>query len=342
MLTNEQDDNLETPSASNDDNGQDSSPVADDKETSLTPEEQSAVAGTEEPSTEAGEEPSDDQDNSQTSEVEGTNEETKEPVPEVPPVVDKAGDDKLPFSRHERWKELVGEKNNYRQEIEQLKPAADQARALNDFMAQNQIQPAEFQAALKYLQALRTDPAAAYQMIKPTYEQLAVHAGERLPPELAAEVAAGTLSPERATQLARIEAQQRHQQWRQQQGQQGTQSAVGTLVQQTIGLSAQTKQQLDPDFKEGSPLWKQVDLNLRAMPTFQSPQEAQQGFEKAYNEAKGFLKQFQPRVKSPVSRRPPNSAAVGSNNRQLITSSDDVIKLMTANGGRAPRHISYK
>lgn len=339
--TNESDKNLEQSLVSNDDNGQESSPVEQDvKQTGLTAEEQAAVAGNEESSTETGEAEG-GQEQEQPQGEEGQEAEQEQETAPEPPVVDKTGDEKLPFSRHERWKELVGEKNTYKQEIETLKPHAEQTRALNDFMAQNQIAPAEFQAALKYLQALRQNPQEAYAMLKPTFKQLAALVGEELSPELQAEVASGTLSVERAQQITRAEAQQRYQQWRQQQQQQGQQSSVGTLVQQTIGMAAQQRMQTDPDFKNGMPLWTLVDKNLRAMPQFQSPQDAQAGFERAYQDAKTFLSGLQPRTRPVASRRPPQTQSTGQNSRMVIKSSDDVIKLMQANGGRAPANIRY-
>lgn len=264
-----------------------------------------------------------------------------EPEPVVPPVVDKEGDDTLPFNAHPRWKELVGEKNEYKQTIEQLKPAVEQARALNEFLAQNSIPPAEFQAALQYMQALRSDPAKAFAMIKPTYERLAGFTGERLDADLQTEVAAGTLLPERGAEIQRARAQQQWNQWRQQSVQQTQQSGSATIVRQAINGWQQLKTQSDMELKEGTPLWEQVNLRLNAMPPFQSAEQAWQGAEKAYNESKAFLGKFQAKPKPVQGRRPPQSQATSQTNRMVIKDANDVVKAMIANGGRAPSNIRY-
>lgn len=335
-------DATETSSTSPDVTEQNSSTANDVKDTTLTAEEQQALTGNEDSSTETGQEAEDQQKTqSDGEETEQTTEEEVVPEPQEPPTVDKEGDAKLGFAAHPRWKELVGEKNTYKQEIEQLKPAADQSRALNDFLSQNQIQPQEFQTALKYLKALRDNPQEAFAMIKPTFKQLAALVGEDISPELQAEVAAGTLSIERAQQITRSEAQQTYNRWKQTTQQQVQQGGQTTLVQQTIGMWAQAKMGIDANFKEGTPLWELVDTNLRGMQPATNPQEAQANAEKAYSKAKSFLGGLQPVPKTPPSKRPPQTQSASRNPGQVIRNSNDAVKLIQANGGKAPPNVSY-
>ncbi len=248
---------------------------------------------------------------------------------------EKKTEEAIPY---ERFSEVNNKKAELERELESAKPLVEQSRALNDFMAQNQISPQEFQSALKYLQALRSDPKAAYAMLKPTYEQLASLAGERLPQDLQAEVVAGTLAQERALEIAQARAQQTYQQWQQQQRQTGQFQSVQQAVTGTIQSWATTKQSVDPDFKPGTPLWEQVDLRLKSMPAFQSPQEAMSGSEKAYTEAKAFLGKLVPRTVAAV--KPALKSRNGSsNNSMVMKTAEDVAKAISA--GVRPSQMRY-
>jgi hypothetical protein len=258
--------------------------------------------------------------------------------PVVEKTIDKPEDDKLPFNTHPRFKELVTEKNQFKTELEQSKPLVEQARITNEFLRDNQIQPQEYQSALQYLMLLRKDPTAAYAMLKPTFEQLALLAGERLPSDLQAEVAAGTIAPERATELAKMRAGQNYQQWKNGQQQQTSQMQSSEVVSGTIQSWASTKQSVDPDFKPGTPLWELTDKNIRASAQFRSAQDAQAGSEKAYAEAKAFLQKFQPRAVATV-KKPLQSRNVGSNNATVMKTPEDVMRAIQA--GVKPSQMKY-
>lgn len=237
--------------------------------------------------------------------------------------LDKPEDAKLPFHQHPRFNEVIQEKNRYKQEVEQVKPLVEQSNALNTFMRDNHISTQEFQNALQYLAALRTNPAEAFKMLQPTYDQLAMLNGDRLPADLQAKVAATTLSEEDAREIAKARAQQTYTQWQQQRNQQAGQQSQAELVQQTMGQWTSTKQTQDPDLKQGSPLWEQTQLRINAMPVFKSPQEAWAGAEKAYGEAKKFLSGLQPRSVS-SSKRPPQSQATNNGNGYQVDTSKSV------------------
>jgi hypothetical protein len=214
----------------------------------------------------------------------------------------------------------------------------EQARVTNEFLRDNQITPQEYQSALQYLSLLRKDPAQAYAMLKPTYDQLALMQGERLPADLQAEVAAGTLAQERAVELTKARATTQYQQWRQQQGQQGQQDMAIQQVSSTIQSWAQTKQSIDPDFKPGTSLWEQVDLRIKSAPAFRNAAEAQAGSEKAYTDAKAFLGKFAPRVVTPVKKAPVSRANAG-NNSVVMKTADDVMNAIK--NGIRPNQMKY-
>ena len=332
MVTEQTDANTEEQSSTSSDvNGQDSS-------TAQQAEQQSSVE-TPEVATESTEVTATEEQAEVTAEEQTETVQEEEVVAEVvEKTIDKPEDDKLPFNTHPRFKELVTEKNQYRQTVEQSKPLVEQATVTNEFLRDNRISPQEYQSALQYLALLRTDPMQAYAMLKPTYDQLALLSGEKLPADLQTEVAAGALAQERAVEIAKARASQQHQAWRGQQQQQVQQVDQTQVVGSTIQAWAGTKQSADPDFKPGTALWEQVDLRIKSAPPFRSAQDAMQGSEKAYTEAKAFLARMQPRT--PIAtKKPLQSRNMASTNNVVVKTAADVAKAISA--GMKPHQMRY-
>lgn len=83
-----------------------------------------------------------------------------------------------------------------------LKIVAD----LTTFIKTSNLSSEDFQSGLQIMRAIRNDPEAAYKMLKPVYEQLESMIGVTLPADIAGEVEAGTITRERAQELARARA----------------------------------------------------------------------------------------------------------------------------------------
>jgi hypothetical protein len=280
-----------------------------------------------------GDEQTDDQQDSQSQQDDKAQEDANV-------VLDKPEDKDLPFHKEPRFQELVTQKNEARQQLEAVKPLVAQAQALQGFLAEHNIPPQEFQAALTYLQLKRTDPAKAYQQLKVDYDALAMMNGETLPADLQVEVAAATMSPERAKEIARLRGQTQYQSWQQQNGQMNQQQQQIQMIQAASSQWTQNKQIADPDLKPGSNLWQLVQDKINAQPPFRSPQEAYAGSEKAYTDAKAFLAKLQPRLVVP-SRRVNQHRNSSANDEVVVKTAEDVTKLFIANGGRRPSRIKY-
>lgn len=327
-------------STSQDDKGADSSQQQqDDKQTddndgSQQDNQQDDSAGDDSSNDTDGDKQTDDQDNSQ------QNDDGKDKgVDDANVVLDKPDDAKLPFHKHERFQEVIAQKAAAVRETEQLKPLAQQATVLNDYMRDNNISTQEFQSALVYLRNLKNDPAAAFAMLKPTYEQLAQLNGEVLPADLQAEVAAGTLPLERAKQIAKGQAQEGYQKARSQWQQQGQQQGSQAVVSQSTQLWVQTKQSIDPDLKEGTPIWKQTDLVLRSLPPANDAQTAMANCETAYKQAKEMLGSFRKAPFAAQGKRPPSSQQRSTNGNAVLKTDADVINAMKA--GLRPNQVRY-
>lgn len=253
-------------------------------------------------------------------------------------ITDKPEDAQLPFHKHPRFQEVIAAKNLAMQEVEKSKPLVQQATALQDFMRTNNISTNEFQSALQYLQALRTDPVAAFKMLQPTYEQLAQFAGEVLPQDLQAKVAAATLSLEDAKEIAKARAQSNYQQVRSQWQSQAGQQSAQSIISQSIGLWENTKKGSDPDLKPGTDLYKLVDEKIRALPRFNTPEDAMQGCEKAYTDAKAFFAKYAPR-QTPQRRNPLQSRNSATGNTRAFKTAEEIARFIGAGG--KPDQVRY-
>lgn len=316
-------------SSSSDGNGAESSTAEQDGNNAAEGEEQEASqseGNTEESSEQGtGEQEAGDQENNQ-QEGEGEQE-----------AADKKEKEK--FIPRERFDEVNTKYVTTEAKVKQLEPLAQQATVLNDYMRDNNISTQEFQSALVYLRNLKNDPAAAFAMLKPTYEQLAQLNGEVLPADLQAEVAAGTLALERAKEIGKARAQTGYQQARTQWQQSGVQQQVGDVIGQTTQLWIQTKQSIDPDFKNGTPLFQQVDWILQSLPAANNAVERMQRCDEAYKKAKEFLGQNRKAPVAAQGKRPPSSQQRSTNGNAVLKTDADVIAAMKA--GLRPNQVSY-
>jgi len=286
-------------------------------------------------STEAdGQQQADDQQNGQQQDASETE--------DANVVLDKPEDAQLPFHKHERFQELIKERNLARQEHETVKPLAEQARVLNEFLQTNNIPASDFQSALEYLRLLRIDPQSAMRMLKPTYDQLAQFSGDVVSPDLQEEVAAARLTPERAKELSQLRGQQQFSQRQQQWNQQGVQQQTAQAINGTIQSWASLKQTSDPDFRPkvaGKPdgLWELTDRYIRSAPPFKNAQEAMQGSEQAYKDAKALIASL--RQPAPNVRRGLTSKQSSTNSSAVLKTPEDVMNAIAH--GVKPHQMRY-
>lgn len=277
------------------------------------------------------------------------------PSDDVPPeddpnlITDKPDDAKLPFHKHPRFQEVMRERNEVRQQLASAKPLIDQATQLNTFRQQRNVSDTTFQAAIELAALMDNDPVKAIEALRPHFEALQMWNGERLPDDLQAQVAAGTLPLDAAKELSlsRMRAQQ-------QQGQQKTfQQQQEQLAQRNVMSSLQTwaesKTTTNPDFKpKASPQaqdgpWEYANQQyaLACMTTPpRSPQDAVALAEKAYEQTQAFFKQFR---KAPVLEKRLGSAAStrasAAPAKTEVKSARDIAKAILA--GQKPDQLTY-
>ena len=283
------------------------------------------------------------EEGTQESEEHGASTETEVEEAKVP--LDKPEDEKLPFHKEPRFQELVKEKNDYKQQLEAVKPQVERVKVLDSYIAQHNIQPAQLQSALEYLRLLNSNPAEAYKMLKPTYEQLSQFTGDILPEDLQDRVAAGTLDAELAKEIAQSRGSK---QWQsaQQQMQGATQLQRAEMaIQGSIDAWASATMAKDPDLKPKAQgavdgKWEYVDMKLRSLRQQnppKTPQEAITLTEQAYAEANKFFGTH--RVQRQVVKKSIQSNNNSQNASAVVKSAEDVTRAILA--GKRPHQLKY-
>lgn len=108
----------------------------------------------------------------------------------------------------QRVQELLDARNDARAETERLKPKAEQWDRVERFIGENNVSAEEASNALQITALINNDPAKAFQVLTPIYQELAKRAGMLLPEDLETEVRSGAISRERAVELSRARASQ--------------------------------------------------------------------------------------------------------------------------------------
>lgn len=105
----------------------------------------------------------------------------------------------VPFHQHPRFRELIAQRND-------LRAPAESYRKIESFLTENAVKPEEASEALQWVALMKSDPAKAWEQIKPTIQGLLLTIGEVLPPDIRAQVASGQLSADVAKALAKERA----------------------------------------------------------------------------------------------------------------------------------------
>lgn len=323
-------------STPSDDNG--GAPSTPDSPDANAPEVPEDPESPEDSSPEGGEPPSDEPE-PEVEEPEG------DPEDATPVVTDKPEDTKLEFHKHPRFQELVTEKNAAKTEVDNLRPQAERSRILDSYLSTNGITGQDLTRALEYLRLYKTDPDKAYELMRPEWEALQTIRGERLPPDLEAQVASG-MDATTARELARLRVQSQRQQQFSQQNETVAAQQHELMINSSFNAWDTMKRGMDPDFKPKAGAtapdgkWELVStklLSLRQEHPPRSTMEAQQLAQQAYDSVSKTLSQFAP--KKQVTRRPIGSQNSSQNSNVVVKTAEDVVKALLS--GKRPHELKY-
>jgi hypothetical protein len=105
----------------------------------------------------------------------------------------------VPFNKHPRFRQLLGERNSFKADAENF-------RKVDTFIRDNGMTAEEAANLLTVGAMAKTDPARAWEMAKGWVENLLKAAGEVLSPELQAAVHEGRMTQEAAYEVSRSRA----------------------------------------------------------------------------------------------------------------------------------------
>jgi PIN domain nuclease of toxin-antitoxin system len=210
-----------------------------------------------------------------------------------------------PFGKHPRWQKMVAARNEYRekaqaisQEVEALRPRADEYGLIEQYMSSNGLQPAEVIDGFKIMALMKTDPAAAREALQTHLHRIDSFLGNVLPPDLQRQVDEGFTTEEIAREtvrtrnlLARQTAE--NQQYRQHIDQQATEQQQTQARQGMVSAVSQWEAQVrtsDPDYALKEQFVVDKLKLLRTQYRVETPEQAVQLAQMAYDQATKALR----------------------------------------------------
>lgn len=109
---------------------------------------------------------------------------------------------RLPPRVRKRLGRLAAEAKAERTARESLEPRARAFDQMEEFVRASGMSQEQFDNGLRIMAWTISDPAKAFEALKPIYSELQAHVGERLPQDLQEQVDDGRITPELASQLA--------------------------------------------------------------------------------------------------------------------------------------------
>lgn len=225
------------------------------------------------------------------------------------PKVDKAGDEKLPFNTHPRWKEVIAQRDTavtesaqYKQQYETLKPLADRHTEIATFCEQNRILPQEFTELLQIRALMNNDPGKALEKILPVVTTLQAMAGNGIANDLQQKVRDGLLDEDSAKEITKLRAQSQHKELTQRQTAEQQQRAVVAQMETSVTSWFTSKKTADTAFEKKVPMVNGLFSTLCQQTPPATPAQVTALLEKAYEQVNSTLAQFAP---APARRRAP-------------------------------------
>ena len=249
-------------------------------------------------------------------------------------------DEKLPFGKHPRFKQLVEERNALKTQLAELTDAKVKAESfdrIQSFVADAGLTAQEVDQGMAIMSMMKNDPVAALQALAPYVDALRKLSGDQLPDDLQQRVAEGYIDEETAKELSRLRSQtalkdQKLQQTQQREQQQTVQQQANQMGD-AVSAWEKNWQKNDPDYE-----FKRDFVRSRVRELIQehgAPRNIQQAIHVAEVAKKEVEERFRGRL-SP-SRQPTRTVTGGASNGSGVTapkSALDVAKMALAGNYR--------
>jgi hypothetical protein len=246
---------------------------------------------------------------------------------------EKKHEEAVPYAR---FQETVQAKQTLETKVKEYEPLVAAHKSIVEFCQSNQITEEQFQNGMDMLRLVNTDPIEARKRLEPIWNQLNGLAGETLPEDLAKEVDEGTISENRAKEIARLRGQSKIQgaksQLSVQQQQAQSQQLFQRELNQTITSWTTSKQTTDPGFKPKSAdqpdgkfeyvadrVYKLMSVNVP-----KTTADAIKLVEQAYTEVSKSLDALKP--KTQLSTKNVSSTKTSTNSTKVPTTMKEVVE----------------
>lgn len=235
----------------------------------------------------------------------------------------------VPFNKHPRFQELLAKNREY-------KGDAERYQNVQTFMQQHSLGAEEVAEGLIVMGLAKTNPQEAWRRIQPFLQALLPAAGEVLPQDLQARVAAGELSNESAFEMSRLRANVQSNEAQRAQQQQQRETETETRRVEALRGAATSWQEdrtaKDPRFSEKlTPLLREVAFlqHVAGEGVPNTPEGVRDQLSRAYAAVNKSFVPVVPPV-TPRSAAPPlRSGQVGGSTRPEPKSVLDIVR----NGG---------
>lgn len=211
----------------------------------------------------------------------------------------------VPFNKHPRFRQLLRAKKAADSARKVAESDAGMYRNIQKFMDENGIEAKEAADLFCFSALLRNNPQEAWKMAKPVIQQLLVACGEVLPDDLKAQVEAGQMTPEAASEVARSRAQVKtvedSRSFEQKQRERREREDLNKSLYDTAMTWADTRRKRDPNFAAKEPLLKKEIAWL----------QSQEGVPNTPDKVKDQLERAYKAVVVPAARKASSAPTVG-------------------------------
>jgi hypothetical protein len=207
----------------------------------------------------------------------------------------------VPFNKHPRFRQVIQERKEFKQQAEDYKDKAGQFDQVIDFMNQNQLTPDEMAEGIKIMALMKNDPLAAKEAMKPHLENLGRYTGEVLPEDIESRLNEGYIDQDTAAELAQARMQTEMLKGREVSTQQQSAQAEQARIQNAVVSWESTTRSTDPDFEMKQTL---ISDRVRGMVAERGqPRTVDEGVamaKEAYESVNDHLRKFSVEPKQPV------------------------------------------
>jgi hypothetical protein len=235
----------------------------------------------------------------------------------------------VPFHKHPRFQQLLRKSKAFEQD-------AVRYQNVVGFLDQAGLTDAEAADGLTIMGLAKTDPAEAWNQIKPWVQNLLRAAGEVLPDDLQQRVQSGEMSREAAQELsratARAQSMQAAQSFREQQAQQRQQTEAVNSLRNTAQSWVQDRFTKDPNFAtKETAVMKEVLFLQQTDGKPNTPEGVKAQLDKAYRAVNAALKPA-PVAPQRQAIRPVTGGKVAGNQQPAATTTLDIIRANRRSG----------